>query len=221
MTKDEVLSKLQELGTEKLRAYNIKNGSGENTFGVKMGDIRALAKAIKSDPDLAKELWATRNLEARLLATLIEKPKTLSPETIEQMVKDATYSWLADWVATNITKQSPHKEELRKKWMESDEPTLARAAWSLTTERVCKSPEGLDIPYLLNRIDKELPTAHPLAQWTMNFCLGEIGINFEEHRERAVAIGEKHGLYSDYPVSKGCITPYVPTWVAEMVKRKA
>ncbi|MEK7469925.1 MAG: hypothetical protein AAB074_21360 [Planctomycetota bacterium] len=36
----------------------------------------------------------------------------------------------------------------------------------------------------------------------------------------AIAIGEKIGLYRDWPVSKGCTPPYVPIWVEFMVKRK-
>jgi len=35
----------------------------------------------------------------------------------------------------------------------------------------------------------------------MNLCLAEIGIHFAEHRKRAIDIGEKLGLYRDYPVS--------------------
>ena len=38
-------------------------------------------------------------------------------------------------------------------------------------------------------------------------------------RKRAIAIGEKIGLYRDWPVSKGCTPPYVPVWVEAMVKR--
>jgi hypothetical protein len=55
----------------------------------------------------------------------------------------------------------------------------------------------------------------------MNNTLGAIGIHFPKHRKRAVAIGEKIGLYHDWPVSKGCIPPYVPVWVEAMVKRQA
>ena len=39
-------------------------------------------------------------------------------------------------------------------------------------------------------------------------------------RKRAIAIGEKIGLYRDWPVAKGCIPPYVPVWVDAMVKRQ-
>ena len=55
----------------------------------------------------------------------------------------------------------------------------------------------------------------------MSNTLGAIGIHHAAHRKRAVAIGEKIGLYKDWPVSKGCTPPYVPVWVAEMIKRKS
>jgi len=46
-------------------------------------------------------------------------------------------------------------------------------------------------------------TAAPEVQWTMNFCLAGIGIHFPKRRKRAIAIGEKLGIYRDFPVSRG------------------
>jgi hypothetical protein len=37
---------------------------------------------------------------------------------------------------------------------------------------------------------------------------------------RAIAIGEKAGVYRDYPVSKGCTSPFAPIWINEMVRRQ-
>jgi hypothetical protein len=54
----------------------------------------------------------------------------------------------------------------------------------------------------------------------MNNTLIAIGIHHAKHRKRAIAIGEKIGLYKDWPMSKGCIIPYVPVCVPEMVKRQ-
>ena len=65
-----------------------------------------------------------------------------------------------------------------------------------------------------------MPKAMPEVQWTMNNTLAAIGIHHPEHRARAVAIGEKIGLYRDWPASKGCTPPYVPVWVDAMVKRQ-
>jgi hypothetical protein len=86
--------------------------------------------------------------------------------------------------------------------MVDDDPWAARAGWSLTSERIARSPEGLDLPALLERIELEMAGAAPEAQWTMNFCLAGIRIHFPTYRKRAIATGEALGLYRDYPVSK-------------------
>jgi len=139
------------------------------------------------------------------------------------LVQTATYGQLADWVNSYLVKQHPEKETLRNAGLAIDaqkEPWLARTAWSLTTERICKSPDGLDIAAILKRIDTELVLAPEPARWTMNFCLGELGINHAEFRDEAIAIGERVGAYRDYRTSKGCISPFVPTWIEAIVARQ-
>jgi len=219
MTYDEVMTQLKALGNEQIRAQNIKRGAGDNHFGVKTADLRSLAKQIKADQELATQLWASGNVDAMMLATLIIKPKLLSVDDLDRMMGDVSYTQVADWLATNVVKLHPLKEAQRERWMDSKNEAFARMGWSLTTERVIKDPSGLDLPGLLDRIEAEMATAPALAQWTMNYCLAEIGINFPEHRTRAIAIGEKLGVLRDYPVSKGCVSPYAPIWITEMVKR--
>jgi len=223
MTTQDVLIKLETLGTEQLRAQNVRHGFVGEQFGVKLGELRTIAKAIKLNTAFGLELWATGYLEARLVAILVMKPKELSVEQLKMLVQTATYGHLADWVNSYLVKQHPEKEALRIAWLDVDahaEPWLARTAWSLTTERVSKSPDGLDIAGVLKRIDNELASAPEPARWTMNFCLGELGINHAEFRDEAIAIGERVGAYRDYPTSKGCISPFVPLWVAAIVERQ-
>ena len=78
MTLKETLKELEELRNEKTYAYNFKNGVGENQFGVKLGDIRKVAKKTKKDHKLALELWDTNIFDAQMLSILIIKPKELS-----------------------------------------------------------------------------------------------------------------------------------------------
>lgn len=221
MTVEEILTKLEALGNEKMRQHNTKNGAGDNQFGVKMGDIRALAQKIKTDHELALALWETGNIEARFLATLIAVPKRLSTADLERMVRSERYAYVADWLYSYVIKDHADKEQLRQKWMHSDDAMCARLGWSLTSGRVARSPEGLDIPALLDRIESEMPIAPPEVQWTMNTALAQIGINMPTYRERALDIGERLGIYRDYPVSKGCTSPFAPIWINEMVRRKS
>lgn len=220
MTLKETLAQLEALGNEKVRAQNSKNGAGDNQFGVRLGDIRKLAANIKADHDLATALWETGNIDARLLAILLINPKNLSGDELDRMVRSGGFAQVADWLNAYVVKKYPDKETLRQRWMADDDPWAARAGWSLTSERIGKSPEGLDLPALLDRIESEMGDAAPETQWTMNFCLAGIGIHFPKYRKRAIAIGETLGIYRDYPVSKGCTSPFAPIWIKEMARRQ-
>ena len=221
MTLKEALEQLKALGDEKVRKHNTKYGAGENQFGVKHGDVRALAKKIKNDHKLAMSLWETGNVDAQLLAALLIKPKELSAKELDRTVRTISFAHVADWLVSYVIKPHPDKETLRQQWMASDDRWSARAGWSLTAERVVRSPEGLDLPALLDRIESEMGNADPVVQWTMNSTLAEIGIHSPKLRKRAIAIGEKLGIYRDYPVSKGCTSPFAPIWIDFMVNRQA
>ncbi len=220
MTPDDALAQLEALGDEKVRARNAKNGAGDNQYGVRLGDIRKLAKKIKVNHPLGMELWETGNIDARLLAILLVKPEEVPASEMNRMVRSATFAQVADWLNAYVVKKHPDKEPLRQKWMGAKDPMAARAGWNLTAERVAKDPAGLDLPALLDRIETEMGAAPPEAQWTMNSCLAAIGIHLPEHRARALAIGEALGVYRDYPVSKGCTSPFAPIWIGEMVRRQ-
>jgi 3-methyladenine DNA glycosylase AlkD len=215
------LSHLKSLRDEKVFTHNKKFGVGDNQFGARLGDIRKLAAKIKTDDQLATALWDTGNFDARLLAILILKPKSLPSRELDRMVRSATCMQAAEWLTAYVVKNHPDKEALRQTWMEDDDPWAARAGWSLTSERLGKSPDGLDVPALLDRIESEMGTADPATQWTMNMALATIGIHFPKLRKRALAIGEKLGIYRDYPVSKGCTSPFAPIWINEMVRRQS
>ncbi len=219
MTLDETMARLAALGDEKRRAHNAKNGAGDNQYGVPMGEIRKLAAAIKGDHALGLALWGTGNIDAQLLGILLIKPKALSAAELDGMVRAGRFGQVADWLGSYVIKQHAAKEALREAWLQDPDPWAGRAGWGLTAERVAKDPGGLDVRALLDRIEGEMATAAPPVQWTMNSCLAAIGIHCPEERARAIAIGEELGVYRDYPVSKGCTSPFAPIWIGEMVRR--
>ena len=215
-----ILAQLESLGDEARRAHNVKAGAPDNQFGTRLGDIRTLAKKIKTDHELALKLWDTGNVEAQLMATLILEPASLSAKELDAMTRSTTCSQVAEWLNSYVVAQHPEKDALREKWMKDKDRWAARAGWQLTASRVNRGADGVDLPATLDRIEAELPKAKPEVQWTMNNTLAAIGIHHAEHRKRAIAIGEAIGLYRDWPVSKGCTPPYVPIWINYMVNRK-
>lgn len=225
MTVDQALVELEALGDPKVRAQNSKSGAwgagaGSNQYGVPLGAIRALAKKIKAGHDLALALWDTGNVDAQFLAALLLQPKQLSARELDRLVRSISFVRVADWLISYVVANFPEKETLREGWMNDKNRWAARAGWQLTASRVAKSPEGLNLAALLDRIEKEMPRAEPEVQWTMNNTLAAIGIHEPKLRKRALAIGEKIGLYRDWPVSKGCTPPFAPVWINFMVQRQ-
>lgn len=220
----DLLTQLESKGNESRRKHNTKFGAPQNQFGVKSGDIRAIAKKIKAKPDekhaLALKLWETGNVDAQFLAALLFNPKSLTAKDLDTLTRSTSFSHVADWLNAYIVAQHPEKDALRLKWMKDKNPWAARAGWNLTASAITKGTSEDNPEALLTRIEKELAKAKPEIQWTMNNTLAAIGIKHANLRKRALAIGEKIGLYKDWPVSKGCIIPYVPVWVEAMVKRK-
>jgi len=220
MNAAQVLKQLEALSVEGIGNLTIRKGAGKHQYGVQLGDIRAIAKKLKSDHELGLELWKTGNLDARLLGILLLQPKRLSATELDKMVRAILCVQDAEWLISYVVKKHPDKEELRLQWMDDSDPKAARAGWALTAERIAKDPEGLDPAALLDRIEQEMAQADPMEQWTMNMTLAEIGIHLPKLRKRALAIGEKLGVYRDWPVSKGCTSPFAPSWIGEMVRRQ-
>lgn len=213
----EVMAELSRLEDPKAREVNEKHG---DDHGVNLSKLRALAKRLKTQQDLAYRLWETDDTAARLLAMLICRPKAFQRDELDVMVREARTPKVHDWLVNYVVKKNPHAEDLRLTWFTDPDPAVASAGWALTTERVAKKPEGLDLAGLLDIIEAEMKDAPKRLQWAMNHCLAQIGIEHAEHRTRAIGIGERLEVLKDYPTSPGCTSPFAPIWITEMVRRQ-
>ena len=214
---DEVLAELAALDNAKVREANGKRG---DDHGVNLGELRAVAKRLKTQQDLAVRLWGTGDTAARLLALLVCRPKSFGRNELDAMLREARAPKVHDWLVNYVVKKSAHAEELRLARLADTDPVVASGGWALTSERVVKKPEGLDLPGLLDTIEAGMKDAPDRLQWAMNTCLAQIGIEHAEHRERALAIGERLEVLKDYPTPAGCTSPFAPAWIGEMVRRK-
>ena len=212
-----VMDELAALEDPKVRAVNEKHG---DDHGVNLTKLRAVAKRLKTQQELAQQLWGTGDTAARLLALLICRPKAFGRDELDVMLREARTPKVHDWLVNYVVKKNPHAEDLRVAWTADSDPVVASAGWALTTERVAKKPEGLDLSGLLDVIEAEMKDAPDRLQWAMNHCLAQIGIEHAEYRARAIEIGERLRVLEDYPTPPNCTSPFAPIWIAEMVRRQ-
>ncbi|MEE1621636.1 DNA alkylation repair protein [Zafaria sp. J156] len=216
-TVDALLAELAALEDPKMRAVNEKHG---DDHGVNLSKLRAIAKRLKTQQDLAVELWATGNTPARLLALLICRPKAFGRDELDAMLRDSRVPKVHDWLVNYVVKKSAHAEDLRTEWKADPDPVVASAGWALTSERIAKKPDGLDLPGLLDTIEAEMKEAPDRLQWAMNQSLAYIGIENPDLRPRALDIGERLEVLKDYPTPPNCTSPFAPIWINEMVRRR-
>jgi 3-methyladenine DNA glycosylase AlkD len=216
-TVDDVMADLAALEDPKVRAVNERHG---DDHGVNLSKLRGVAQQLKTQHDLAGELWATGDTAARLLAILISRPKAYTAAELDRMLREARVPKVHDWLVNYVVKKNAHVEELRTAWFADPDPVVASAGWALTSDRVAKAPEGLDLPELLDLIEKHMKDAPDRLQWAMNECLATIGIRHPELRARAISIGENLEVLKDYPTPPDCTSPYAPIWINEIVRRQ-
>ena len=212
-----VMAELVALEDPRILAVNEMHG---DDHAVNLGKLREIAKRLKTQQELARELWATGDSAARLLALLICRPKGFERDELDSMLREARTPKVHDWLVSYVVMRSPHAEALRVAWLADPDPVVASAGWALTTERVAKQPDGLDLAGLLDVIEAEMKGAPDRLQWAMNRCLAQIGISHAGHRARAIDIGERLEVLKDYPTPPNCTSPFAPIWITEIVRRQ-
>ncbi|AMB58830.1 DNA alkylation repair protein [Microterricola viridarii] len=213
----EVMAELAALEDPKSRAVNERHG---DDHGVNLSKLRAVAKRLKTQQELALDLWATDDTAAQLVAILICRPKSFEAAELDVLLREARSPKVIDWLTNYVVKKTPHVEELRLAWLNDDAEVVAAAGWALTADRIAKTPEGIDLPGLLDIIEAEMKEAPGRLQWEMNHCLAQIGISHPALRARALAIGERLEVLKDYPTPPNCTSPYAPIWINEIVSRQ-
>ncbi|MBD3362774.1 DNA alkylation repair protein [Candidatus Dojkabacteria bacterium] len=119
--------------------YNSKNVKGltkaginpQNALGIRIPELRKLAKEIGKNHKLALKLWDSKIHEARILASMIDDPEQVSERQMEVWTKDFN-SWdLCDQVCMNLYKYTDFAWDKAKEWTERKEEFVKRAGFAL------------------------------------------------------------------------------------------
>jgi 3-methyladenine DNA glycosylase AlkD len=103
----------------------------EKRLGVSIPELRLLAKEIGKDHKLSLELWKTGIDEAKILAAMVDDPRKLTEEQMEDWVKDIN-SWdVCDQVCMNLFEKSSLAWKTIREWANREEEFVKRTAFSL------------------------------------------------------------------------------------------
>ncbi|HLP04682.1 MAG TPA: DNA alkylation repair protein, partial [Paludibacter sp.] len=134
MTLDQVLAELNSLSTTahlaKLEHFGINSA---NALGIKVPDIRQLAKKIGRDHDLALGLWSTGIHEARMLASMVEVPESVAESQMDAWAADFD-SWDLCDATCDLFGRLPFTVTKIEEYSLRDEEFVKRSAFAMMCE---------------------------------------------------------------------------------------
>lgn len=159
---------------EGMSRYGIKV---EKAMGVSMPEMRAYAKTIGRDHQLALDLWSSGVHEARIMASLLADPKLLTEQEMERMVRDLD-SWdVCDQCCSNLFRRSPLALRKALEWSGRKEEFQKRAGFATMAALAvhCRGLSEGDLRHLLEAAVRESHDERNFVRKAVNWALRQIG----------------------------------------------
>ncbi|QSZ67259.1 DNA alkylation repair protein [Methanofollis aquaemaris] len=200
MNRDEVMARLHTLADPAYREGMTRFGlSDQNAVGVRVPELRKLAREIKKDHALAVALWEESSREAKILATLIDDPAQVTHAQMEAWA-GVFDSWeICDLCCQNLFVLTPHARKTAEAWMRRDKEYVKRAGFVLVA-KLARAEKDSDDEWFLASFDAIRAGAKDprnFVKKAVSWALREIGKRNERCREEAIALAEELAASND------------------------
>ncbi|MBB6693757.1 DNA alkylation repair protein [Cohnella xylanilytica] len=220
VTLEEIMDKLEQLGTEQTKRTFVRHGAKEPLFGVKVGDLKKLVKDVKKDQSLARALYDTGNSDAMYLAGLTVDPKTATKDMLRDWARAANWYMLAEYAVAGVAAESPHALELAREWIASGEETVASCGWSAYANYILITPDDRldlnEIRSLLRRAETGIREAANRVRYTMNGFVIAVGSSVEALHEEALEAARAIGKVDVDMGGTACKVPLAEDYIAKI-----
>lgn len=178
MAYDEILREMKQhankANVEGMARFGI---NPKGTLGLSMPYLRALAKRIGTDHNLAQRLWRSGIHEARILAALIDDPLLVTPAQMESWIKDFD-SWdVCDQVCGNLFDRTRYARRKAAAWAKKNPEYERRAGFALMAALAWHDKTAKDEVFLgyLPVIERYAFDERNFVRKAVNWALRNIG----------------------------------------------
>src|SRR6187455_1044384 len=119
MTAQEIVAELKKYATAQTKKTWMNHRAQEPCLGVKVEDMKKIQKRVKTDYQLAMDLYDTGIADAMYLAGLIADDAKMTKKDLQKWIKGATSDWVAEYTVPWVASSGPHGREMALQWIES------------------------------------------------------------------------------------------------------
>lgn len=219
---DLILQELEKKGSAQTRKIFERHGASGNVFGVKVADLKIIAKKIKGNQDLALELYDTGNFDAMYLAGLVADGKQMTKRQIEAWAKSSSWQMISEYTVPWVASESEHSKGLAMKWIKARDENVASCGWNTYSGIVTTVPdEDLDldeIEGLLERVEEKMDSAPNRVRYTMNGFVIAVGGYVAPLAKKAKAVAKSIGKVEVDMGKTACKVPLATEYIAKIEK---
>jgi 3-methyladenine DNA glycosylase AlkD len=194
MTADEIIAELRAAANDHNRAGMARFGiNTERALGISVTQLRLMAKGIGKSHELALQLWASGIHEARILASIVDKPEAVTEEQMEAWVAEFN-SWdIVDQVCGNLFDKTPYAWDKAVAWTKRSEEFVKRAGFSLIAYMAVhlKKTDDREFERFFSIIEREASDDRNFVKKAVNWALRQIGKRSDYLRPQAIACAER------------------------------
>jgi len=208
MKTSEAIARLKKRGNAAMKKIYISHGAREPYFGVTMGDIKALARRIKTDHALGLELYKTGISDAMILAGHIVDPAKFTVALLDEWVAAATWNMLTDRCVAVVAAKSPFGFQVARTWVRSRKEMTACTGYAtyacLFMALKGRDTDPAETRALIKSIADTIHKQGPHLQNAMNNCLIIAGINIKALHADALKAAAKVGKIKPLVADNSC-----------------
>ncbi|MGZ7068204.1 MAG: DNA alkylation repair protein, partial [Methanobacterium sp.] len=167
--------------------------NSSKAYGVRMPELRRIARETGKNHEIAQELWKHGYTETRIIASIIEDPKLVSEEQMENWALEFN-SWdICDQCCMNLFRRTPFAYKKIHEWSKRDEEFVKRAAFTLIATLAVHDKKAEDYSFedLFPIIIKESYDERNFVKKAVNWALRQIGKRNLNLNKEAIEIAEK------------------------------
>ena len=189
-TSEIIIERLRVLGDPSVLPQMARFGIATQTaLGLKIPTLRAFAREIGNNHDLAVSLWQSGIHEARILASMLEDPADVTPAQADAWARDFV-SWdLCDQCCLNLFRKLPFSRELVTRWHTAQHPFTKRAAFALMAVLAVHDKKAADTTFIawLPLIERAADDPDNAVKKGVSWALRQIGKRSRSLHPEAVA----------------------------------
>lgn len=220
----DVMAELERLGTESTKRTLMRHGAREPFFGVRIGDMKPLAKRLKGMQALALELFATGNGDAQYLAGMIADGRKMKRAEVDRWAKTASWDMISGTTVPWVASEHPDGVALAAKWIDSKDEQVARAGWSALGAIAAVVPDELlpvaQFGKLLDRVAREMARAPDRVRYTMNNFIIACGTYIAPLGDKAIATARAVGSVEVDMGDTACKVPDAESYILKSRRGK-